>query len=63
MAVEERWELLSQGNCEDARTEERLKSLHFIDYSSSIEERADPGGTAIPGQPVLEVEQAPKHSS
>ena len=34
----------------------------FIDFSSG-EERAVPGGTAIPGQPVAKVEQAPDNSA
>ena len=34
-------------------------SFFIVYYFSSDEERAVPGGTAIPGQPVAKVEQAP----
>ena len=36
--------------------------MTFSFYYSLIRERAVPGGTAIPGQPVAKVEQAPTTS-
>ena len=37
--------------------------FHLVIDFSSGEERAVPGGTAIPGQPVAKVEQAPDNSA
>ena len=42
------------------QTRYRLHTMNWVVQIRSGDKWADPGGTAIPGQPVIRLEQAPK---
>ena len=48
--------------CTSIKVKSKHLQKHIFQVISPLGEWADPGGTAIPGQPVEKLEQAPKSS-